>query len=71
MRVILQAGAEAWRDPQGMINSNVEARWSMQQVVSHKYLSSLLSLVCCLCVCCCVCRERVDCYHHREDYTAK
>ncbi|KAK8826410.1 hypothetical protein WA577_007740, partial [Blastocystis sp. JDR] len=32
MRVILQ----------GMINSNVEARWSMQQVVSHKYLSSLL-----------------------------
>ena len=53
MRVILQAGAEAWRDPQGMINSNVEARWSMQQVVSHKYLSSLLSLVCCLCVCCC------------------
>ena len=25
----------------------------MQQVVSHKYLSSLLSLVCCLCVFCC------------------
>lgn len=25
----------------------------MQQVVSHKYLSSLLSLVCCLCVCYC------------------